>query len=75
MNSSSRSTKTAVKGMSLMAAGGKNKSLEDALVKEDKLAPVMSVSRQSSAMADVQTVAGTIILPDSFPLSLTHSRS
>lgn len=30
----------AVKGMSLMGANSKNKSLEDALVKEDKLAPL-----------------------------------
>ncbi len=77
MSTSSRPTKTAVKGMSLMAAGGKNKSLEDALVKEDKLAPVMSVSRQSSAMSDVQSIAGTHFLhpflTPVFTYSLTHS--
>jgi len=44
-----------------MAAGGKNKSLEDALVKEDKLAPVLSVSRQSNATSDVQTIAAPVI--------------
>lgn len=32
----------AVKGMSLMSAGGKNKSLEDALYKEDKLTQVVA---------------------------------
>ena len=37
----SSSRPAAVKGMSLMAMGGKNKSLEDALYKEDKLAPVV----------------------------------
>ena len=61
--------------MSLMAAGGKNKSLEDALVKEDKLAPVLSVSRQSNATSDVQTIAGkTLFLTHTHLLthSLTH---
>lgn len=38
--------------MSLAPPGGKNKSLEDALVKEDKLAPVMtSISKTQSASA------------------------
>lgn len=33
-----------VKGMSLFAKDGKNKSLEDAMAKEDKLAPVLAAS-------------------------------
>jgi len=37
----------AIKGMSLSAMGGKNKSLEEALVKEDKLAPVMMSTKSS----------------------------
>jgi coatomer subunit delta len=39
----------AVKGMSLMSKGGKNKSLEDALYKEDKLAPVMVASGKAAS--------------------------
>eukprot|EP00607_Mallomonas_marina_P008074 CAMPEP_0182418304 /NCGR_PEP_ID=MMETSP1167-20130531/2772_1 /TAXON_ID=2988 /ORGANISM="Mallomonas Sp, Strain CCMP3275" /LENGTH=517 /DNA_ID=CAMNT_0024592451 /DNA_START=113 /DNA_END=1666 /DNA_ORIENTATION=+ len=38
-----------VKGMSLMAKGAKNKSLEEALVKEDKLAPIMATSSRTTA--------------------------
>lgn len=38
-----------IKGMSLAPPGGKNKSLEDALVKEDKLAPVISSSTKSQS--------------------------
>lgn len=46
-----------IKGMSLAPPGGKNKSLEDALVKEDKLAPVMNtVSKMQSASAATQPV-------------------
>jgi len=40
----------AVKGMSLAAKGTKNKSLEDALVKEDKLAPIISSGSRSAAV-------------------------
>lgn len=61
-SSSSRTTAKvpAVKGMSL--TGGKNKSLEDALVKEDRLAPVISgnASKGTSATSmstDIQSVA------------------
>jgi coatomer subunit delta len=42
-----------VKGMSLMSKNSKNKSLEDALVKEDKLAPVIT----SAASAKAQSAA------------------
>ena len=60
---SSRSTKApAVKGMSLMSAGGKNKSLEDALYKEDKLAPIVS-SKKSSIEEIVTPAQPTIQLP------------
>jgi len=38
-----------IKGMSLAPAGGKNKSLEDALVKEDKLAPVITTSNKAQS--------------------------
>ena len=50
-SSTSSKSKAAVKGMSLMSKGGKQKSLEDALVKEDKLAPVMSQSTSAAAAA------------------------
>lgn len=43
-SSSSKSSAPNVKGMSLSVAASKNKSLEDALVKEDKLAPVAKSS-------------------------------
>lgn len=38
----------AVKGMSLASMGGKSKSLEEALYKEDKLAPVITSSRNAN---------------------------
>lgn len=47
--SAASSRPAAVKGMSLMAAGGKNKSLEDALYKEDKLMPVIPKAIPSSS--------------------------
>lgn len=37
------------KGMSLMSKGGKNKSLEDSVFKEDKLAPVAITAKQTAA--------------------------
>ena len=56
-SASARSSKAPVKGMSLVAAGGsKNKSLEDALVKEDKLAPVISSTSKSLASSEVAQV-------------------
>ena len=53
----SHSRAAPIKGMSLMSlGGGKNKSLEDAFVKEDKLAPIMNMpSKQQSASAAEQT--------------------
>jgi len=55
--SSAPSTKAPViKGMSLAPPGGKNKSLEDALVKEDKLAPVIA----STAKSITSTVAAAL---------------
>lgn len=48
------STRSApIKGMSL-GRGGKNKSLEDALVKEDKLAPIMTISKSSTSSSAVE---------------------
>tara|TARA_B110000090_G_C13370215_1_gene441721 strand:- start:693 stop:1856 length:1164 start_codon:yes stop_codon:yes gene_type:complete len=56
----------AKKGMSLMASGGKNKSLEDALYKEDKLAPVVNTKSlptpSSSAPVVPQQVQHPIML-------------
>jgi hypothetical protein len=48
------STRTAAapkKGMSLMGASSKNKSLEDALVMEDKLAPIVSTTVKTTSAA------------------------
>jgi len=45
-----------VKGMSLMSKGGKNKSLEDALYKEDKLAPVAMTSKSTPAVENATPV-------------------
>lgn len=52
--------------MSLASKNSKNKSLEDALVKEDKLAPVAtssSKSSQSTAASHVETVAPVVQQP------------
>lgn len=61
----SSSRAPAVKGMSLSAMGGKNKSLEEALVKEDKLAPIMNVPKASlsSASSEAAVVPPTIQQP------------
>lgn len=60
--SASSSRAPAVKGMSLTAKGGKTKSLEDALVKEDKLAPVL-VSKAAAAAEAVAAVQPTVQQP------------
>jgi hypothetical protein len=49
LSTAAPSRPTAVKGMSLMAAGGKNKSLEDAIFKEDKLLPMAQKSVPAAA--------------------------
>ena len=46
-----------VKGMSLMGANSKNKSLEDALVKEDKLAPMIMKSESSNVSSSSDVVS------------------
>ena len=58
---SATSRPASVKGMSLMPAGGKNKSLEDALYKEDKLAPVMAKAPVASGGSAVAPVAAPAI--------------
>lgn len=52
-----------IKGMSLSAKNAKNKSLEDALVKEDKLAPIMTTSAKSAAPLDHPVAAPIIQQP------------
>ena len=54
---SAPSRPASVKGMSLMPAGGKNKSLEDALYKEDKLAPVVPKAPVASSGGAAAPVA------------------
>lgn len=44
-----------VKGMSLMSKGGKNKALEEALYKEDKLAPALVSSKSAAISNDMAT--------------------
>eukprot|EP00601_Ochromonadales_sp_CCMP2298_P007681 CAMPEP_0173192696 /NCGR_PEP_ID=MMETSP1141-20130122/13557_1 /TAXON_ID=483371 /ORGANISM="non described non described, Strain CCMP2298" /LENGTH=483 /DNA_ID=CAMNT_0014116971 /DNA_START=162 /DNA_END=1613 /DNA_ORIENTATION=+ len=46
---SSGRSKPAVKGMSLVPAGAKNKAAEDALMREDKLAPLMSGAKSGTS--------------------------
>jgi hypothetical protein len=58
----SSSRAPAVKGMSLSAMGGKNKSLEEALYKEDKLAPVILTSK-TAPVQDVIVAPPTIQQP------------
>lgn len=53
----------AVKGMSLSAMGGKSKSLEDALVKEDKLAPIASVPSKVLASDPIAPVQPAVQQP------------
>lgn len=48
-----------VKGMSLGAAGAKNKSVEDALMREDKLAPLVSSAVSSNAASSRSSVDGS----------------
>jgi len=61
MNVSKSSKASNVKGMSLTSKGGKNKSLEEALYKEDKLAPVLLNSKQSIAES-VSTIVSPPIM-------------
>lgn len=51
------------KGMSLSSKSSKNKSLEDALVLEDKLAPIISTSSKSAPVAAVDTTPQAIQHP------------
>ena len=51
----------AVKGMSLASKGGKTKSYEDALVKEDKLAPVITTSKAAPSYDNPSTPAPQLI--------------
>ncbi|CAM9097389.1 unnamed protein product [Ectocarpus fasciculatus] len=53
-------TKTAAKGMSLSSKGAKNKSLEDSLFKEDKLAPVVAAARGGHAVVE-EVVAQSVV--------------
>lgn len=53
--------KAAVKGMSLSSKAAKNKSLEDSLFKEDKLAPVMAAPRGGHAAAETEVVAQSVV--------------
>lgn len=51
------------KGMSLMSKGGKNKSLEDSVFKEDKLAPVAITAKQTSASQESTAPVPVVQLP------------
>ena len=54
--------KAPVKGMSLSSKTAKNKSLEDALVKEDKLAPVSATARAvTGAAAEVEAIQAPVV--------------
>lgn len=53
--STSRKAAAPVKGMALSTKNSKNKSLEDALVKEDKLAPVLTTSSVSASKSSTTT--------------------
>ena len=57
--SSSRTQQAPVKGMSL-TGGAKNKSLEDALVKEDKLAPIIKTTAKSAAASNESAAAAYV---------------
>ena len=57
-----------IKGMSLVSKGGKNKSLEDSLFKEDKLAPIATSSKQNSA--SVESAQVPVVQLPQYPIVL-----
>lgn len=61
--SSSSRARQPVKGMSLNPAGAKNKSVEDALMREDKLAPLISASKNSVSDAPTPLTAAVAQQP------------
>jgi coatomer subunit delta len=58
-SSRASSNRQPVKGMSL-GAGTKNKSAEDALMREDKLAPLISASKNAAAQDAPTTIASAV---------------
>lgn len=62
-SSSARVTSAPKKGMSLGSKSSKNKSLEDALVLEDKLAPLVSSSSKAAPIAAVESAPQAVQHP------------
>lgn len=62
-SAASRTAAAPKKGMSLSSKSSKNKSLEDALVLEDKLAPIISTSSKSAPVAAVDNTPQAIQHP------------
>lgn len=62
-----------VKGMSLNPAGAKNKSAEDALMREDKLAPLISTSKSSAV--DAPASIATAVAQQPISLSVVEKVS
>mmetsp|Transcript_14067 Transcript_14067/g.23399 ORF Transcript_14067/g.23399 Transcript_14067/m.23399 type:complete len:543 (-) Transcript_14067:258-1886(-) len=60
----------APKGMSLMPAGAKNKAAEDALMREDKLAPLVSSAAKSSSSAAAEPTTSMAVAVAQQPVTL-----
>lgn len=59
----SSSSRQPVKGMSLNPSGGtKNKSVEDALMREDKLAPLVSSAGSRSSASDASAMSSSVVV-------------
>lgn len=67
-SSNNNRTRQPVKGMSLNPAGAKNKSAEDALMREDKLAPLVSASKHSASDAPPTLAAAVAQQPISLAI-------
>lgn len=69
------SSRQPVKGMSLTSAGAKNKSAEDALMKEDKLAPLISTSKSTTNDSSQPGASATIVAQQPITLSIVEKVS
>jgi coatomer subunit delta len=58
-----------------LSAGGKNKALEDALVKEDKLAPILTASKMVSAASNASSAIIQPIVQQPVMLQITEKVS
>lgn len=72
---STRKVAAPLKGMALSAKNSKNKSLEDALVKEDKLAPVLATSAASKSSSAAVVEAPIPVIQQPVMLAIVEKLS